>query len=342
MAEESPDLNPELLKDFYAECDEHLNVVRQSVVVLERGDLDDSARPVIEKLFRSFHSLKGIIGMVGIRSAEELAHRTEDYLRELSAGRVELTPEGLDLLANSAQMIEHTVAAFRDKEPLPSLDELLGRWTALISSQKESGNDKTTKIANSDEALQKKIDEAVSKGFPVWKCTFQPTPSLNDRGVNVNEIRERLNRLGEIIHAAPRIGAGAIAFEFYVAVREKPQNLAEWEDSGATLEELKEAAPVAMRAHAVSSAAPASLFVAPSQVVRVELSRLDDLMRVAGELVIQKARLEEQINRLSTLNGIDTRGLQEVNLGFGRQFRDLRETVMRLRMVPVGEVFDRL
>jgi len=83
------------------------------------------------------------------------------------------------------------------------------------------------------------------------------------------------------------------------------------------------------------------LFAASSHIIRVDLSRLDDLMRISGELVIQRARLEKQINNLS-LNGVDIRGLQEVNIGLGRQFRELRETVMRLRLVPIAEIFDRL
>src|SRR6187200_1480198 len=91
------DLTPELLNDFFAECEEHLNIIRHSLVELEKGVEREALVSLIERLFRSFHSLKGIVGMAGLRSAEQLAHRTEDYLRDLSRGKIPLTPQGLDL-----------------------------------------------------------------------------------------------------------------------------------------------------------------------------------------------------------------------------------------------------
>src|SRR3954449_5701013 len=73
-------------------------------------------------------------------------------------------------------------------------------------------------------------------------------------------------------------------------------------------------------AGAESDSAPASStaqgpFVAPSHIVRVDLSRLDDLMRITGEMVIQRARLEDQLNRLNTgERKVEIRGLNEVNI----------------------------
>src|SRR5204863_1178954 len=85
------------------------------------------------------------------------------------------------------------------------------------------------------------------------------------------------------------------------------------------------------------------LFVAPSHVVRVDLGRLDDLMRITGEMVIHRARLEDQINRLSARNpGADVRSLLEVNGALGRDLRELRESIMRVRLVPVAEIFARM
>ncbi len=341
--ENSTNLSSELLIDFYAECDEHLHLVRQSIVALEQGVDEKQTVTTIEKLFRSFHSLKGIIGMVGIRPAEQLAHRAEDYLREISRNKERVSQVGLDLLAGSVQFLEQSVAAFRDKLPAPEAAYLLKELDSLISGvpaaveTEEKAPAKTTETA-----LQEKINEAAQKGFTVWKCTFVPSPALNERGVNVNEIRERLSHLGDVIHSAPRIDEGAIAFDFFVADGETFASLPEWEKDGVSFQKVQPAAPVSNRPLTANPAAPVNLFVAPSQFIRVELNRLDELMRITGELVIQRARLEEQMTRLDAKHDVDIRGLQEVNLGFGRQFRELRETVMRLRMVPIAEIFDRL
>jgi two-component system chemotaxis sensor kinase CheA len=83
--------------------------------------------------------------------------------------------------------------------------------------------------------------------------------------------------------------------------------------------------------------------LSPSNVVRVDLARLDELMRMIGELVISRARLQEQLlNVKGKLSAIEWRFLSEASLAIDRQLRDLRHGVMRVRMVPVGEIFDRM
>jgi two-component system chemotaxis sensor kinase CheA len=78
-------------------------------------------------------------------------------------------------------------------------------------------------------------------------------------------------------------------------------------------------------------------------VVRVDLSRLDELMRITGEMVIHRARLEDQINRLAARNvNADVRSLLEVNGAIGRDLRELRESIMRVRLVPIAEIFARM
>jgi two-component system chemotaxis sensor kinase CheA len=83
--------------------------------------------------------------------------------------------------------------------------------------------------------------------------------------------------------------------------------------------------------------------LAPSNVVRVDLARLDDLMRMIGELVISRSHLDDNLKRVEdSLPSAEWQALQENNLAFERQLRYLREGVMRVRMVPIGEVFERM
>ena len=108
-ADFSPELRAELLNDFYSEADEHLNAIRDSLVALEnsvgRAQIDHA---VLEKIFRSFHSFKGISAIVGLKPAEELAHRAEDYLRDLFRGTTTFSVEGADLLMSTTHRLEHT------------------------------------------------------------------------------------------------------------------------------------------------------------------------------------------------------------------------------------------
>ena len=74
----------QFLDDYYAECDEHLVSIRRALVTLEDEVNEQSLdRALLDNLFRSFHTLKGISGMVGLSAAEHLSHHLESYLREL-------------------------------------------------------------------------------------------------------------------------------------------------------------------------------------------------------------------------------------------------------------------
>ena len=62
-----------------------------------------------------------------------------------------------------------------------------------------------------------------------------------------------------------------------------------------------------------------------------------------GDMVVHRARLEEVSNRVAALLPTnEARALQEVNIAFGRELRNLRDGLMRVRLVPVGEIFQRL
>src|SRR5580765_6287928 len=122
-----------------------------------------------------------------------------------------------------------------------------------------------------------------------------------------------------------------------------PVDLSDWEAKGVTIK-AAETEDTAVRAGIpVTPEAEHNPFLAPSHIVRVDLKRLDDLMRITGELVIQRSRLDAQLARLNG-NGShgDLRGVQEVSGGLGRSLKELREAIMRVRLIPVAEIFARM
>ena len=79
---------------------------------------------------------------------------------------------------------------------------------------------------------------------------------------------------------------------------------------------------------------------AATNVVRVDLARLDDLMRLVGDMVVTRSRLEDTLNRVEPhVPFQEWRALQDHSGRIERTLRDLREGVMRVRLVPVGEIF---
>jgi two-component system chemotaxis sensor kinase CheA len=147
-----------------------------------------------------------------------------------------------------------------------------------------------------------------------------------------------LQELGQLVQSKPVVkGAGEIAFEFIVVTDAYQTAFASLETDGLTFKPAPvEPAPQPRDTQPVPTIAPAS-------VVRVDLDRLDDLMRIIGELAISRTRLEDQLTELKRMMPAAAwRSLQETNQSMGRQLRDLRESVMRVRMVQIGEIFERM
>ena len=125
----------DFLDDYFAECDDHLMGVRRLLLTLE-GSVGRSEinRPALDELFRHFHSLKGISGMVELRAAEDLAHSLEEYLRALRQGEVTLSGEGVDALFDGAQMLEQVIGARRAGTAPPSIDAAVARIGRVVTN----------------------------------------------------------------------------------------------------------------------------------------------------------------------------------------------------------------
>jgi two-component system chemotaxis sensor kinase CheA len=265
--------------------------------------------------------------MVGLSAAEQLAHDLESYLRELRDGKVILSATGFGALVDGVSSLEAVINARRNEQPLPSIDDIAARLHAVSA---EAG----TRAAESSTSS----DGASNSALTRWQAEFTPTAELAERGVNVNSVRSRLQELGQLGQAKPVVkGAGEIAFQFMVTTDADEATLATLAADGLTFTR----APLESSLRA-KDAQPVPT-IAPASVVRVDLDRLDDLMRIVGELVISRTRLEDQVNDLKRETAPAVwRSLQETSLSMERQLRDLRESVMRVRMVQIGEIFERM
>ncbi len=344
MSSDVSDLRGEFLDDFYAECDELLGNIRTHLAQLDAAVHASRTDPAaLEAVYRNAHSFKGISAIVGLRVAEELAHAAEGLLRSLSRVELPLTAANLDLIAHVTQRLEQIVSAHRLQQPLPAVADLVARLAELnpaaaSAAPNHSAEPVATGAENVTAESATPINPVDAEGdLLAWKASFAPSADLDQRGVNINTVRRRLAALGRIVSAAPVIiPGGKMSFEFILSLREVPGDLEAWKTDGITLRPQDSVTTSALSATG-RPAAP-SMFVAPSHIVRVDLTRLDDLMRIVGEMVIHRSRLDERISRVQD----DRSELQEVNLALARSLRELREALTRVRLVPVAEIFARL
>src|SRR5215211_5853187 len=145
------DFFEQFLDDYYAECDEHLVSIRRALLVLENEvDTRTVDRTLLDNLFRSFHTLKGISGMVGLGAAEQLAHDLESYLRELREETVSFSATGFRALVDGVSLLEAVINARRNEQPPPSIDEIAARLQAVVAESATSHAENSTSAARAN------------------------------------------------------------------------------------------------------------------------------------------------------------------------------------------------
>jgi len=332
------DFFAEFLDDYFAESEEHMTALRRDLLALERFvGMPQIDRPLTDELFRSFHSLKGISGMVGLREAERLAHEMESYLRALREDHTTLSEEGMEALIGGTKMLEQVISARRESKPPPDIALVVAQLEAIVLGE-----------GPADSEADAARDEQTESDRKLWRFEFIPTAALAERGISVNTVRARLQQMGTLKNGAPRVlEGGGIAFEFIVESQADESLFAALREDGLNYLLLEEAAPTPPESTETkpldTNAQKTAPVIAPSNIVRVSLNRLDELMRMVGELVISRARLDDNLKSAeSSMPALSWRALQETNSIMERQLRDLREGVMRVRMVPIGEIFERM
>ena len=340
----------QFIEDYFSECDEHLATARRVLLTLESALAGAQPAPPLHDLFRSLHTLKGLSGMVGDSCAERVAHALEDTLRntERDTGNTS-DPALLDALFAGVDAIERCVTAHRAGKPAPNVEGL------LHSLARGTGGRPVDAASREPEATSMPAD--VPATGVVHHFEFQPSAALSARGVGVDVVRARLRALGTLIDVKPRVVPGGVAFDFWVGVPPGVQPDESWAADGIRWSIAEESATLGTTdvpsdvprepertdgASGASGAVPDALMTSAS-VVRVDLGRLDDVMRLVGDLVVTRSRLDDVVREAGTMDPsvlLDVLG--EVNAAMERQLRHLREGVTRIRLVPIGEVFERL
>lgn len=352
----------EFLDDFFAECDEHLGIVRRVLLALDPTAQQSSVDSTLaDTLLRSFHSLKGLAGMASLPEAEQLAHQMESYLRASGQGRRVLTVDAWNALLTGTALIEQVIAAYRMHLPLPDIAPMMTRLMTIAGAPQVDEPAALASVPGSGEHpgdqdaagthLAARPD--AHPDIPLWRFAFAPTPALTARGITVDAIRSRLQELGAIVHAAPQVPEpGKIVFEFLVATDADVSTFAAWQDDGVLYTRyVPERSPSSElhtengngQGHRTADEPLPVLSVAPSHMVRVDLAHLDSVIEMLGELVIERAHLDAQVGHLKTTLPASTwRPLQETSQALERHLRTMRHSVMRMRLVPIGDVFARM
>ncbi len=269
--------------------------------------------------------------MVEDRDGELLSHEMEGYLRAIRDGDVPLTTHGIEVLIEGTAALERAITARRDSSDPPDSAGPLASLRGLLSQPTP------VRIPGNGRRAGDSVDPAAD-----WTCMFEPSAALSARGINVNAVRERLSSAGVILRATPSVTEHGVSFHFLLAGELDDATVAAWRDDGIVCTRIPGRALLPIGPESGESPGARAL-APPSHYVRVDLARLDELMHMIGDLVMLRARLTDTLASLQRhAPSQGWRAIQEQMTAIERQVRALREGVMRVRLVPVGEILGRM
>lgn len=364
---------------FLEEAREHLQNLDSSLLDLEN---DPTNLSVLDEIFRSAHTIKGMSATMGFNVMAELTHEMENVLDLLRKGVIPATHEILDVLFKCVDTLGQLVENVANGDDEASdISELVKTLKNLASGQPapaapvatapaqtpapaaESADSSHMELNDTDIAV---VQAAQAQGMTSYDIRISLREGCVLKSARVYMVMTVLDDLGEVIKTVPPAEdleqeKFDLSFELLLVsdheleeVRKRLMDISEVEQvevspcDGSEKSEAATAAPV----KAAPAAAPAAAAKIPAkapehptggaekklksgQSVRVDIDKLDSLLNLVGELVINKTRLEQI--------GITHRlpDLVETIEQMDRVTTDLQSVVMKVRMVPVGQVFNR-
>ena len=353
----------EFIGAFAVEAEEIVAAANTSLLEIDIAIGQGTVRPrAVRDLFRALHTIKGLAGMIGVEPIVEIAHALETLVRAadgaggvLDRRAVEVALQGIGAIAERVRAVaERRAVAEAPEGLLEAIAEATARDRAPIAMAPIPAE----WHARLSPGERQQLALALQTRDPVWTLSFTPSEANAIRGITIASVRARLGAIGEIVKVVPRAiaaiagGQTGVAFDLLIisdATQAVIAEIAATEPDGVIAVVAPAAAPerqITEVMPGVGAEPPApierdDLPAVGRAVVRVELSRLDELQDQLSLLIVSRFRLEREIASLAEL-GHDVRRIREVAQIQGRQLRDLRRAILRARMVPVSEVLEPL
>ncbi|MFE0428956.1 Hpt domain-containing protein, partial [Citrobacter freundii] len=348
---------------FFDEADELLADMEQHLLDLV-PEAPDSEQ--LNAIFRAAHSIKGGAGTFGFTILQETTHLMENLLDEARRGEMQLNADIINLFLETKDIMQEQLDAYKSSVE-PDADSFEYICQALRQLALEAKGETAPSVVNSAKlsvvdstAMQ---EEAVAKPELASEESKKRITLSRLKASEVDLLEEELGNLAtltDVVKGSDTLSAtldGNLAEDDIIAVLcfviEADQIEFETVSAAPATVETEEVAVVAKpQPVAVAPAVKAAASEAPhgraerekparaseSTSIRVAVEKVDQLINLVGELVITQSMLAQRSNELDPVNHGDL----ITSMGqLQRNARDLQESVMSIRMMPMEYVFSR-
>lgn len=371
---------------FLDESKEHLQSCTEHLLELEQNPEDLA---IVNEVFRSAHTLKGMSATMGYEDIADLTHKMENVLDAIRNEQIGVSTEILDVVFESVDNLEEMVMDIEDggtgQRDVTALVDTLNRLasgeepvaeapTAASAENEAQTSSAPTASAGSvelDDFEKTVIEQSLEQNFNAYEIKVELRDDCILKAARVFMLFEIFEQAGEVIKSSPHVEqleSEEFDTTFHVillteeqadTLQAKAMKVSEVEQVtvtaitqetlGASEEEeekqVEEAPKQEAAAPKVQKQAPAKKEEAPkkrrssggnsNKTIRVNIERLDVLMNLFEELVIDRGRLQSIASELHN---------QELNETVERMTRvsgDLQNIILNMRMIPVETVFNR-
>ncbi len=348
----------EILEDFLIEAFEMIEQLDQDLIELEHNpnDLD-----LLNRIFRVAHTIKGSSSFLNFDILTNLTHNMEDVLNKARRGELQITPDVMDVVLESIDMMKGLLNAIRDTGSDKTdidITDVVKRLQGISQGQASESAPAESTPAPAQPAPTAEAKPAESQPATPATDSAQATTTTPEKPAEDNidyskftpeEVEQEIQRLLKIRQEEDKARRAAKKQEEAQGGATPAQQATPTQPAQTAPSPAPKPAPVTPKP-ALAAKKPlgakkddGAVATAVEQTVRVDVKRLDHLMRLIGELVLGKNRL------INIYNEVEERydgeqfleELNQVVSSVSLVTTDLQLAVMKTRMLPVSKVFNK-
>ncbi|GLO67205.1 MULTISPECIES: chemotaxis protein CheA [Oceanobacillus] len=358
---------------FLDESREHLQIINDNILQLEKEPEDIS---IVNEIFRSAHTLKGMSATMGFEDIASLTHKMENVLDLIRNHQLTVNSEIIDSIIVGIEYLEEMVQSISEgNDGKKDVTTLLSRLeqiekgevaatTETIIIPDQQVNTVDVEKLDLDEFQLTILKQAKEQGFEPYQISVELSDECILKGARAYMVFEALESHGEIIQTTPTVeeiedGNFGQSFQLTLltgdssnTIKEIIEKVSEVKEADIQLlsktlgsvesekESIKkdnEAVDIqpAVVKKEENSKNKSEKRTSSSRTIRVNLEKIDDLLNLFEEVVIDRSRLEVISE---TIDDID---LKETVEHMSRVSSDMQSLILAMRMVPIEQVFNR-
>lgn len=378
------EMNQQYLDMFIEESKEHLQACSDLLLELEKNPNDIS---IVNEIFRSAHTLKGMAATMGFEDLADLTHKMENVLDAIRNEKIKVDSNLLDIVFESVDHLEAMITDIASGgNGKRDVSEIVEKLKAIEAGKQIPSSTPVQQEIAADVAVEEEISagryliydeyditvlqQSKEQGFNAYEITVSLRQDCLLKAARVYMVFQVLEKCGEVIKSFPTVEnleeeqfdqnfqVAFISKDSAEEIQKKVSKVSEIEhvvvvpltdemvrkaskEEIATKErqqqdlEKSNQAPTKQKEEPAKKETNASKQSAHSKTIRVSIERLDILMNLFEELVIDRGRLQ------SIANDVKHSELTETVERMSRTMGDLQNIVLTMRMIPIETVFNR-